>query len=124
MSSRIHSRCNGLLAPLRSLAAVFKPSAPSARLQLHPSFDTRSARACLRIPTRFARGRAHARRTHLPRQDLLNLVRLLDLYANPDAIYTWLYQHLLICISRHCQWDKEDFRVLAVVAAGGRGRVV
>lgn len=50
---------------------------------------------------------------HLSCQDLLNLIRLLDLYADSDTVYTWLDENLFICVSGYSEGNEEDFGVLA-----------
>jgi hypothetical protein len=43
-------------------------------------------------------------------EDILNLVCLLDLDADPHTVYTWLNEHPLILISRNCQRVQKHFR--------------
>lgn len=42
-------------------------------------------------------------------QNVLNLVCLLDSYADSHTIDAWLYENLLILVSRDCQRVEQDF---------------
>lgn len=41
-------------------------------------------------------------------QNMLYLVRLLDLDANPNAIYAGFNKDLLVLVPRYCQWVQQD----------------
>lgn len=41
-------------------------------------------------------------------QNVLNLIGLLDLDADTNTVYTWLYKDSLVLISRNRQWVQQN----------------
>ena len=42
-------------------------------------------------------------------KDVLNLICLLDSYADPYAVDAGFYKNLLILIASNCEWVQQDF---------------